>query len=279
MQKPEMQSGFLTLTNPSAEELEDNINTEKIRYIINLQPHFDYTRLPVLKWFECHSWGDQFKPAHLNCTTLEYLDIASLNTNDLRFLSNARNLKALRMVKGPIKNLSGIESLKQLRELDLLYVKSLKDISLISTCLTLEVVNIENTPNIEDVSAIYGLKNLYWLCITAPKVKQRDLSWLKDMPKLQCASIYVETEKINWSIFAEHPSLYSVAFYTNHGFVAESDEEIIKKLSAAGKVVREFLRFPKDKLPAFIVHFETPTHVVDRLHLNVGSRLLIAPFA
>jgi len=75
------------------------------------------------------------------------------------------------------------------------------------------------------------------------------------MPKLECASIFVETKIIDWSIFAKHPRLYDVSFYSNHDFLCEPQEDIIKKLSAHGKQIKSFKKFTKSKFPSFSIEF------------------------
>lgn len=246
---------------PSSEGLEELKCLERIVYISSIpQPSIDYCKLPRLKSFSCDCAGS-ISPENLNHSVIERLDLEGLKAKDLGFLSKAKNLKGLRMVKGALTSLEGGQNLSQLIELRLMHLKRLIDISALRDLPQIEALELGNTPNISDISAIYGLKNLRWLYISSNKAKQHDFTWISDMPKLECASIMIETEVVDWGIFAKHPRLYDIAFYSNNSFVPESDEKIIEKLSLYGRKVKSFKRFPKDVKPAFSIEFVPPSDI------------------
>jgi hypothetical protein len=239
----------------SPDGLEALDHVERITYVGAIHDaRFDYRRLPRLKDFRCHL-ASAIDPAHLNHPAVERLEVEGIDAHDLSFLSNAKNLRSLRIAKSALRSLAGIAELENLVELKLLLTHGLQDISDVKYATQIESLEIVGTPKIDEVSAIYRLKNLRWLYIDGRKARQGDLSWLLELPRLECALIEVETAEIDWDIFASHPRLYSVAFYSNKGFTGDSDDVIRAKLGARGRQVKQVQRFPRDRFPAFHVEF------------------------
>lgn len=239
------------------------------------EPAFDWRCLPRLRSFS--SWtADTIKPETLNHPALELLDVNGLKVKHLGFLSAAAKLRALRFVQMPVQSLAGLDATPELRELRLLHCASLKDIADLRHARKLEILELGKTPKIADVSAIYGLHHLRLLYVDGRKARQPDYRWLLDMPKLECAGLYIETETVDWDIFARLPRLYDVSFYSNHDFVAESDEDIIARLQAHGKTVKSLQRFPKDRFPAFNIKFQPPTDIARPLPQHAYTINLIS---
>lgn len=236
---------------------------ERIIYISHVPvPPVDYSLLPRLKSLRCNI-AELIPAKYLNHPHVERMDIEGIKATDMKFLSDAKNLGALRIVKSPIKSLDGIDNLSNLRELRLILIRALNDISRLSNLTQLEILEFDKTPNVIDISPVYELRNLRYLFIDASKAKQNNLNWIRNMPSLECAGIWVETEVIDWNVFAEHPRLYDIIFYTTKNFVAESDEEIIAVLTASGRHVNKLTRFPKAAFPAFRIEFVPPQDIVN----------------
>jgi len=265
---------FLPLA-PHAEQIKwlwglgdgSSVGLEALQYLERVDAHgdarepaFDWRQLPRLRSFSSTA-AHFIKPETLNHPALELLDLNGLKAKNIGFLSAAAKLMALRLVQVPIQTLAGLEATPALKELRLLHCSSLKDIAGLSHVTDLEILELAKTPKIADISAIYALHNLRLLYVDGRKARQPDHCWLLQMPKLECAGLYIETESIDWDIFARLPRLYDLAFYSNHDFVAESDEAIIAKLSAHGKTVRSLRRFPKDRFPAFMIEFVPPADI------------------
>ncbi len=218
------------------------------------EPIFDYRRLTRLRALTCSN-AARIPVKYLNHPSVELLDVHGLKLKEFDSLIDAVNLRAVRLVATPIRSMDGIAALNKLVELRVIQARSLEDISALSLAASLEILELDKTPNISDISAVYGLTNLRRIYIDGRKARQKDLSWIGNMPKLESASIFVETETIDWSVFSEHPCLYDIIFYTNRDYLPESDEEIIKRLSSSGRRVKSLKRYPKGPCPAFGIEF------------------------
>jgi hypothetical protein len=218
------------------------------------EPPFDYRLLPKLKYFSCNN-AEKIPAKYLNIPSLECLDVEYLKVTDLSCFFQAKALRALRLSNAALRSAQGIENLSSLCELRLLKCRSLKDITHLRFVDNLEILELEGVPNISSVEPIYGLKKLKKLFVDSRNAKQVNFDWLENIPELECASILIETDNIDWTVFAKHPRLYDVCFFAKKGFVCESSEVVIKKLSSYGKCVKSFKQFPKSEFPAFSIEF------------------------
>ena len=233
---------------------------EKITYIGSMhEPPFDFRRLPRLKTLVSN--GVDITPEYLNHPGIERLDIEELEVKDLKFLSAAKRLRALRLSDSPIETLDGVGNLPELRELRLIVAHSLRDVSTVSRATRLEALEFDEARKLLDVAAVHGLTGLRWLFIEADKGAQNDLSWIRNMPRLECAGLWLETKSVDWDILARHPRIYDIVFYTTRGFAAGTDEELTARLSAGGRSVKSLRRFPKARFPGFQVEFTPPLDV------------------
>jgi hypothetical protein len=224
------------------------------------QPAFDFRKLPKLRLLESDS-GVLLHAPFLNHPALEVLSLDGLAVKDMTFLADARRLRALQLKGSPLKSLTGLEHCAGLTELHVARSRALTDISAVAGLSELEIVEFDGTPNIADISAVYGLKKLKCLLVESHKAKPRDLEWLRGIERLECASIRVESAVIDWRVFAEHPRLYDVTFFTSKEFVSGSDAEILAQLQSAGRTVKTLTRYPKDKFPAFRIEFVPPPDI------------------
>jgi hypothetical protein len=232
------------------------------------EPLFDYRRLPRLRQFACDI-AALLPRDYLNHPNIEALDLEGLKSADLSFLSDAKRLRALRLVGGSLKRADGLADYAELRELRLLLTRGLTDISALAGAVNLDTLELEGTPKVADISPIHRLSQLRRLFIHTRNAKQDDLAWLANMPRLECAMIMVQTATIDWDIFARLPRLYDIAFYAHEGYVAEPDEVLTARLSAHGKQVREIKRFPKDRFPGFVIRFAPPADIARPMPAHV----------
>jgi hypothetical protein len=242
---------------------------EKVTLLGGVNLDFDYRVLPQLKSLHISRVMTPFPVQYLNNPSLERLAIEGLKVKDLRFLGDCAKLRALKLTSSPIQSMAGIENLLDLRELKILQNRSLADISHLSNGLQIESLEIEDTAKVLDISPLYGLVNLRWLYINSKKANQRDLSWLSKMPQLECAEVMIETAEIDLNVFAEHPLLYDIAFYSNRNFVIGSDDEIATTLSRCGRKVKKISRYPKDLFPAFAFEFQPAEKIVKPMPRHV----------
>ena len=218
------------------------------------EPPFDYRLLPKLKCFSCTN-AKKIPAKYLNTPSLECLDVEYLKIVDLSCFFQTKALRALRLSNTTLRSIQGVEHLSSLHELRLLKCRSLKDITHLRFVDNLEILELEGTHSIVNVEPIYGLKKLKKLFIDSRNARQVNFDWLESVPELECASILIETDNVDWTVFAKHPRLYDICFFANKGFVYESSEDVIKKLSSYGKCVKSFKQFPKSEFPAFAIEF------------------------
>ena len=232
--------------------LEKLENLERITYPGTAHKRaFDYRRLPKLKSLTCDF---DLKPEYLNHPSLERLDVEGLKVKDLKFLSGAKRLRALRLSDSPLQSLDGLESLPELHELRVILGHKLGDVSALRRAEQLEALELDEARKLTDISAVHGLTNLRWLFVDAAKAKQRDLAWLARMPRLECAGLWLETKNVDWGVLARHPRLYDIVFYTTPG-IKDEELRVRTQLAAGGRQLKTLTRFPRAALPGFRVEF------------------------
>jgi len=239
------------------------------------KPRFDLRVLPQLQVLECDV-ASGLDARTLNHPQLRYLDLEGLKAVDLRFLSDARDLEAMRLRCCGLRSLDGLEVLSSLTELRLLGAKKLEDVSALRQARQLEILEIDAAKKLTDVSAIAELPNLRYLFIDAEHATQSDWTWLSNCKKLECAGLWLKTEKVDWSIVASMPRLYDIVLFTHAGFELPPDEELIPVLQTAGKQVLNLTRFPKAFMPGIRIEFRPPDDLSDPKPLFVYQTNLLA---
>ena len=96
-----------------------------------------------------------------------------------------------------------------------------------------------------------------------------------NMLKLTCAAIRVETETINWEIFAAHRRLYDIAITAQIGTVFPSNSAITEILNSNGKVVKALTIFPKAKVPTCRIEFVPESDIINPMPQHVYQNHLI----
>jgi hypothetical protein len=153
-------------------------------------------------WFphiEVYTGG--WHKGHINvdqCPSLRHLGLRSFNpkSGDLRPLSNCRRLESLYIGRSTITSLDGIETLEDLRTLDIAYMSKLESLDAFRKCESgLRILGIERARNIQSYLPIAALTRLKDLRLFGCPPMQ-DLKWTKGMNWLEHFS-FVETNVID----------------------------------------------------------------------------------
>ncbi|PGZ90450.1 leucine-rich repeat protein [Bacillus sp. AFS029533] len=124
----------------------------------------------------------------LNLKQLSIWDYAP-KTRDLEEISNLFRLETLIITQSRIKTLKGISNLKQLKNLQLYYLRTLTDISDIDEVNNLGKLELENCKNIEDFSVIKNLNNLYQLDLFKCG-DMENINFIKNLSNLRNLAFY-----------------------------------------------------------------------------------------
>jgi hypothetical protein len=241
------------------------------------KPKFDLRRLPELRVVQCPD-ASGLDARCLNHPKMRYLDLEGLKAADLAFLSDAKELSAMRLRRCALTSLRGCGALEALKELRLLGAKKLEDISDVAAAKQLEILEIDEAKKLRHTHAIQALTKLRYLFVDAETATQTDLAWMSSMPGLECAGMWMGTEKVDWTVIANHPRLYDVVFFAHAGFELPSDESLLPVLQAAGKRVLKLTRFPQAARPGIRIEFQPPSDLVDPKPLpSYQTKLLTFP--
>lgn len=226
-------------------------------------PKFDFRQLPRLKTLECDA-ADAMSAKFLNHPALERLDLNGAAVPDFTVLDRAESLRAVRLSRSKTRSLRGIGKMPQLRELRLLGARTLTDISALESAPQLEALEIMDAVKLADVSALRTLHRLRWLFIEARTAVQPDIGWLAEAPALECAGLWVATQRVDWPVVAAHPRLYDLSLHGSPtAAFADSDETLPGQLTACGRQVRRITRYPRSPVPAIRVEMVPPPDIAD----------------
>lgn len=239
-------------------------------------PKFDFRQLPRLTTLECDA-ADAMSAKFLNHPALERLDLDGAAVPHFTVLDQAASLRALRLARSKTRSLQGIEKLPQLRELRLLGARTLADISALESAPQLEALEIMDAVKLADVSALRALHRLRWLFVEARTASQPDIGWLADAPALECAGLWVETQRVDWSVVAAHPRLYDLSLHGSPtAAFTDSDERLTEQLTARGRQVRRITRYPRSPVPAIRVELVPPPDIADaKPFTSLQGRLML----
>ncbi len=95
-----------------------------------------------------------------NCLGLEHLFLGKYSDTDLSRLSKLTSLKYLRINTGSLRQLKGIENLKNIETLMLMQATKLEDLSGIESLTNLTRLRIDNCNNIQNMGLIKKLSNI-----------------------------------------------------------------------------------------------------------------------
>ena len=263
-------------------EVESSAGLEKLKAVRRIsfgdvlpQPKFDLRQLPALEVLQCQD-ASTLDKRHLNHPRLRYLDLEGLKAVDLTFLSEAQELAAMRLRRCALTSLKGSDALDKLQELRLLGAKKLEDVSDIGGARNLDILEIGEAKKLRDISAVHTLDKLRYLFIEADEATQSDLAWIANMPRLECAGLWLETRLADFALIAKHPRLYDIMFGTHAGFELPDDAVLIPLLQAHGKRVLKITRFPKALRPSIRIEFAPPSDLADAKPLPAYQTKLLA---
>lgn len=114
--------------------------------------------------------------------------------NGIEYLNN---LKQLLLIGGDITDLSPLSKLRKLWELQLPYHKHLRDITPIKALTGIKRMNLIYTA-IQDINALRGMKQLYWVCLEGTPIS--DFSVLSTLPKLENCDVPISKPKSSCTI-------------------------------------------------------------------------------
>lgn len=199
---------------------------------------FDYSHLTTLsnlKWLSCSTeYGENF----CHSTTIDYSELVMvqyleingkghINSNSLPNLVDLRiseqkkktkilsdyftseKLRHLEIVQCNIDTLNGIDKAKNLKELNLYYLRNLKEIDAIKhVAESLEKLSIVNCNHISDLNIIGTLSNLKYLRISGNN-EIPDLDFLLKLPNLKHFSFSINVLDGNLTQCSNIPYVYS----------------------------------------------------------------------
>lgn len=115
----------------------------------------DFSVFPVLTSVAL-TWRPRAKSL-FHCFQLQRLFLNRYNGQDLRELSQLKNLKFLRINLGSIVSLAGLEEIAGLEELMLMQVTKLEDIDAITTLKHLKRLRIDNCKSVKNMNAVKAM--------------------------------------------------------------------------------------------------------------------------
>jgi hypothetical protein len=181
------------------------IKTDALKSLSNLRGlYFESPGAGIdLSWFaELEVYSGGWHKAHTNfdhCPALRRLSLRSFNSpsGDLSPLADNRRLERLSIVRSTITSLDGIETLEDLRVLNVAYMSKLELLDAFRKCedTGLRSLSIERAKNIKSYAPIASLTRLKELklfgCPAMPDVKwTKGLNWLEHFS-------FVETNMID----------------------------------------------------------------------------------
>lgn len=162
-------------------DVESSAGLEKLKAVRRITfggelplPKFDLRQLPVLEVVQCDDASGLDK-RHLNHPQLRYLDLEGLKAADLTFLSETKDLAAMRLRRCSLTGLKGSKALNGLKELRLLGAKKLEDVSDIGEARNLEILKLARRRSCA-ISAQFIRSASCATCLLKP-MKRRRPTW------------------------------------------------------------------------------------------------------
>ncbi len=173
---------------------------------------FDFTKLPSLRrvstdwspWldsvFDCENLQQLFIDRYpgtdigelSKLTKLEHLEVRSRQLKCLDGIESLRNLEKLKLVYCPaLLSLDGIDSLKHLKYIELYSCKKIRDINVLADVKTLNVLKLLNCGQINTARAFSGHINLkeFMAAGETTTILDGDLEFLRHMPSLEYVAL------------------------------------------------------------------------------------------
>lgn len=167
----------------------------------------DFAKLKALKMLNLTVTSGTVNYAQISA--LEELSIMNYPGTNLRDMFSSKNLRDLEIVQSKIKDLSGIETTKELTSLSLCYNRSLDDISQLEQEKdSLRILSILNCPKIKDFSVLEKLEKLEGLELYGSN-RLADLHFLKNLKNLKLFSFNMNVLDGDLSLCMRIPYVYS----------------------------------------------------------------------
>jgi Leucine-rich repeat (LRR) protein len=153
-----------------------------LRITKNFNQRINFACFPRLK--ECHlHWN--LKIENFNAINdLEQLELYDFKKTDLTDVKQLNKLRILSILQSQIVEVSGIEYLNNLQQLELIDNKKLKSLEGVERLQKLVRLNIENCPNVNDIEPVGNLTDLEFLGLHDCK-GINTLSPIKGLKRLQ----------------------------------------------------------------------------------------------
>jgi Leucine-rich repeat (LRR) protein len=229
---PEL-SSFLTAFTIIGSQIDDvkEVNSLDNLTYLNIQTYhdteIDFTQFPKLE--VCSIFWNQKLESIGKCTTLRDLFVYKFKGSDFSLFSKLKKLERLRIKGAQIDSLMGVDSLKNLKKLEMYLLTKLTSLSGIESSNNLEMLVIDTCKKIENIKEVSELKKLKVLAINNCG-EIESLAPLVELKKLQQVLFWESTniKDGDLSILKRLPSLEKVA-YQNRRHYSHKREEILEE--------------------------------------------------
>lgn len=154
----------------------------------------DYSRLKGVQYLGISHSGGHVNVDQAGDVISLYFDFGFPNADNLLNSIPGKVLRNFSVCQAPIRSLDGIETAHQLQRLELCHNRRLTDISALRhLSSSLAFLEIDTCGKICDFSVLSELHNIEFLTLKGSNTL-KDLSFLKDMPKLQYLHLTVNVE-------------------------------------------------------------------------------------
>lgn len=186
----------------------------------------DFRKLPNLVYLET-DWNSGYEDTLKDLKQLRCLELRGCKSESLEGFGKMPKLEFFQMTYSRTpKTLSGIQSFRSLKNLELIACSNLTDISALEACKKLQLLHIENCNRFLDGSSIADLKTITHLRLFG---KMKTLQWLQDMKKLYSLRFDCKLDDGNLDFLYKMKNLKFIDFANK------------KNLSVKNKDIRQFL--------------------------------------
>lgn len=175
---------------------------------------------------------------------LNEINITGYSGLDCSLFSGMGHLHSLGLVQGRVRSLQGLETLNQLKRLELAYIRNLVDIQALYSLNELEHIELMNLPKVTGKIAINSYPGIKFFYASGTKLVV-DLAGLRDMKHLQKLWVNVSFERLHWEDIFMLPDMELVGISAEEGI--PEDEEFHLFSERHEKPLKEIIRIGKRK--------------------------------
>lgn len=218
-------------------------------------PRVDLTVFKKLRHFS-GCWHKRYAEILHLLPDLSQIDFSKFSEKDLTLLTKVAEIKWLKLVRGRLESLDGIQnfSLNELRLYNL--SKSLVDISAISTQKKLKELWIESAEKVVDLSEITILSELEVLYLQNCG-KLSNIDWITNCQNLKRLVVSTTSSTIDWEMLMTLPKLKVVCIEFSSNIIC-SEIELFKIADKKGRILSGFTRLGTKKSPCVIFNLGVP---------------------